>query len=242
MSIDNSIDHTSEINKIFLSIIKEGISESFSILLNIQEKKLINNIDLNYDEIRKEIESYFHKNIIKIIKEKIELPNKYMILEYFMYEISRIASETEKTKTKNFISDISEKAMLTKISNIIYRDESLNIFLSSQFEKILSNLKERLSKKGKKLDIEFCIKSVLNYISILSKNEKKNNRETNNDFDEIANINKIDFNHTFDIQFEQLFIKGNNEKIFILSEYDEAKVNFIDFSFKYNAIPVEYDI
>ena len=85
MSIDNSIDHTSEINKIFLSIIKEGISESFSILLNIQEKKLINNIDLNYDEIRKEIESYFHKNIIKIIKEKIELPNKYMILEYFMY-------------------------------------------------------------------------------------------------------------------------------------------------------------
>ena len=242
MSIDNSIDHTSEINKIFLSIIKEGISESFSILLNIQEKKLINNIDLNYDEIRKEIESYFYKNIIKIIKEKIELPNKYMILEYFMYEISRIASETEKTKTKNFISDISEKAMLTKISNITYRDESLNIFLSSQFEKILSNLKERLSKKGKKLDIKLCNKSVLNYISILSKNEKKNNREANNDFDEIVNINKIDFIHSFDIQFEQLFKKGNNEKIFILSEYDEAKANFIDFSFKYNAIPVEYDI
>ena len=239
MSIDNSIDHTSEINKIFLSIIKEGISESFSILLNIQEKKLINNIDLNYDEIRKEIESYFHKNIIKIIKEKIELPNKYIILEYFTYEISRIASETEKTKTKNFISDISEKAMLTKISNIIYRDESLNIFLSSQFEKILSNLKERLSKKGKKLDIEFCIKSVLNYISILSKNDMKNNREINNDFE---NINKIDFNHSFDIQFEQLFRKGYNEKIFILSEYDEAKANFIDFSFKCNAIPVEYDI
>jgi len=239
MSIDNSIDHTSEINKIFLSIIKEGISESFSILLNKQEKKLINNMHLNYDEIMKEIESYFYKNIIKIIKEKIELPNKYIILEYFTYEISRIASETEKTKTKNFISDISEKAMLTKISNIIYRDESLNIFLSSQFEKILSNLKERLSKKGKKLDIEFCIKSVLNYISILSKNEMKNNREINNDFE---NINKIDFNHSFDIQFEQLFRDGYNEKIFILSEYDEAKTNFIDFSFKCNAILVEYDI
>ena len=239
MSIDNSIDHTSEINKIFLSIIKEGISESFSILLNIQEKKLINNIDLNYDEIRKEIESYFHKNIIKIIKEKKELPNKYMILEYFMYEISRIASESEKTKIKNFISDIPEKAMLTKIGNITYRDASLNIFLSSQFEKILSNLKERLSKKGKKLDIEFCIKSVLNYISILSKNEMKNNGEINNDF---GNINKIDFTHSFDVQFEQLFRKGYNEKIFILSEYDEAKTNFIDFSFKCNAIPVEYDI
>ena len=239
MSIDNSIDHTSEINKIFLSIIKEGISESFSILLNIQEKKLINNIDLNYDEIRKEIESYFHKNIIKIIKEKIELPNKYIILEYFTYEISRIASETEKTKTKNFISDISEKAMLTKIDNITYRDASLNIFLSSQFEKILSNLKERLSKKGKKLDIELCNKSVFNYIRILSKNEMKNNGEINNDF---GNMNKIDFNHPFDIQFEQLFRKGYNEKIFILSEYDEAKANFIDFSFKCNAIPVEYDI
>lgn len=239
MSIDNSIDHTSEINKIFLSIIKEGISESFSILLNIQEKKLINNIDLNYDEIRKEIESYFHKNIIKIIKEKIELPNKYMILEYFMYEISRIASETEKTKIKNFISDIWEKAMLTKIGNITYRDASLNIFLSSQFEKILSNLKERLSKKGKKLDIELCNKSVFNYIRILSKNEMKNNGEINNDF---GNINKIDFTHSFDIQFEQLFRKGYNEKIFILSEYDEAKANFIDFSFKCNAIPVEYDI
>ena len=239
MSIDNSIDHTSEINKIFLSIIKEGISESFSILLNIQEKKLINNIDLNYDEIRKEIESYFHKNIIKIIKEKIELPNKYMILEYFMYEISRIASETEKTKIKNFISDILEKAMLTKIGNITYRDASLNIFLSSQFEKILSNLKERLSKKGKKLDIELCNKSVFNYIRILSKNEMKNNGEINNDF---GNINKIDFTHSFDIQFEQLFRKGYNEKIFILSEYDEAKANFIDFSFKCNAIPVEYDI
>ena len=237
MSIDNSIDHTSEINKIFLSIIKEGISESFSILLNIQEKKLINNIDLNYDEIRKEIESYFHKNIIKIIKEKIELPNKYMILEYFMYEISRIASETEKTKIKNFISDIWEKAMLTKIGNITYRDASLNIFLSSQFEKILSNLKERLSKKGKKL--ELCNKSVFNYIRILSKNEMKNNGEINNDF---GNINKIDFTHSFDIQFEQLFRKGYNEKIFILSEYDEAKANFIDFSFKCNAIPVEYDI
>lgn len=239
MSIDNSIDHTSEINKIFLSIIKEGISESFSILLNIQEKKLINNIDLNYDEIRKEIESYFHKNIIKIIKEKIELPNKYMILEYFMYEISRIASETEKTKIKNFISDIWEKAMLTKIGNITYRDASLNIFLSSQFEKILSNLKERLSKKGKKLDIELCNKSVFNYIRILSKNEMKNNGEINNDF---GNINKIDFTHSFDIQFEQLFRKVYNEKIFILSEYDEAKANFIDFSFKCNAIPVEYDI
>ena len=239
MSIDNSIDHTSEINKIFLSIIKEGISESFSILLNIQEKKLINNIDLNYDEIRKEIESYFHKNIIKIIKEKIELPNKYIILEYFTYEISRIASETEKTKIKNFISDISEKAMLTKIDNITYRDASLNIFLSSQFEKILSNLKERLSKKGKKLDIELCNKSVFNYIRILSKNEMKNNGEINNDF---GNMNKIDFNHPFDIQFEQLFRKGYNEKIFILSEYDEAKANFIDFSFKCNAIPVEYDI
>ena len=239
MSIDNSIDHTSEINKIFLSIIKEGISESFSILLNIQEKKLINNIDLNYDEIRKEIESYFHKNIIKIIKEKIELPNKYMILEYFMYEISRIASETEKTKIKNFISDIWEKAMLTKIGNITYIDASLNIFLSSQFEKILSNLKERLSKKGKKLDIELCNKSVFNYIRILSKNEMKNNGEINNDF---GNINKIDFTHSFDIQFEQLFRKGYNEKIFILSEYDEAKANFIDFSFKCNAIPVEYDI
>ena len=239
MSIDNSIDHTSEINKIFLSIIKEGISESISILLNIQEKKVINNIDSNYDEIRKEIESYFHKNIIKIIKEKIELPNKYMILEYFMYEISRIESETEKTKIKNFISDIWEKAMLTKIGNITYRDESLNIFLSSQFEKILSNLKERLSKKGKKLDIELCNKSVFNYIRILSKNEMKNNREINNDFE---NINKIDFNHSFDIQFEQLFRKGYNEKIFILSEYDEAKANFIDFSFKCNAIPVEYDI
>ena len=239
MSIDNSIDHTSEINKIFLSIIKEGISESFSILLNIQEKKLINNIDLNYDEIRKEIESYFHKNIIKIIKEKIELPNKYMILEYFMYEISRIASETEKTKIKNFISDIWEKAMLTKIGNITYRDASLNIFLSSQFEKILSNLKERLSKKGKKLDIELCNKSVFNYIRILSKNEMKNNGEINNDF---GNINKIDFTHSFDIQFEQLFRKVYNEKIFILSEYDDAKANFIDFSFKCNAIPVEYDI
>ena len=239
MSIDNSIDHTSEINKIFLSIIKEGISESFSILLNIQEKKLINNIYLNYDEIRKEIESYFYKNIIKIIKEKIELPNKYMILEYFMYEISRIASETEKTKIKNFISDISEKAMLTKIGNITYRDASLNIFLSSQFEKILSNLKERLSKKGKKLDIELCNKSVFNYIRILSKNEMKNNGEINNDF---GNINKIDFTHSFDIQFEQLFRKGYNEKIFILSEYDKAKANFIDFSFKCNAIPVEYDI
>ena len=239
MSIDNSIDHTSEINKIFLSIIKEGISESFSILLNIQEKKLINNIDLNYDEIRKEIESYFHKNIIKIIKEKIELPNKYMILEYFMYEISRIASETEKTKIKNFISDILEKAMLTKIGNITYRDASLNIFLSSQFEKILSNLKERLSKKGKKLDIELCNKSVFNYIRILSKNEMKNNGEINNDF---GNINKIEFTHSFDIQFEQLFRKGYNEKIFILSEYDEAKANFIYFSFKCNAIPVEYDI
>ena len=239
MSIDNSIDHTSEINKIFLSIIKEGISESISILLNIQEKKVINNIDSNYDEIRKEIESYFHKNIIKIIKEKIELPNKYMILEYFMYEISRIASETEKTKIKNFISDIWEKAMLTKIGNITYRDASLNIFLSSQFEKILSNLKERLSKKGKKLDIELCNKSVFNYIRILSKNEMKNNGEINNDF---GNMNKIDFNHSFDIQFEQLFRKGYNEKIFILSEYDEAKANFIDFSFKCNAIPVEYDI
>ena len=239
MSIDNSIDHTSEINKIFLSIIKEGISESFSILLNIQEKKLINNIDLNYDEIRKEIESYFHKNIIKIIKEKIELPNKYIILEYFTYEISRIASETEKTKIKNFISDIWEKAMLTKIGNITYRDASLNIFLSSQFEKILSNLKERLSKKGKKLDIELCNKSVFNYIRILSKNEMKNNGEINNDF---GNINKIDFTHSFDIQFEQLFRKVYNEKIFILSEYDEAKANFIDFSFKCNAIPVEYDI
>ena len=239
MSRDNSIDHTSEINKIFLSIIKEGISESFSILLNVREKKLINNIDLNYDEIRKEIESYFHKNIIKIIKEKKELPNKYMILEYFMYEISRIASESEKTKIKNFISDIWEKAMLTIIGNITYRDASLNIFLSSQFEKILSNLKERLSKKGKKLDIEFCIKSVLNYISILSKNEMKNNGEINNDF---GNINKIDFTHSFDIQFEQLFRKGYNEKIFILSEYDEAKANFIDFSFKCDAIPVEYDI
>ena len=167
------------------------------------------------------------------------MPNKYIILEYFTYEISRIASETEKTKTKNFISDISEKAMLTKISNIIYRDESPNIFLSSQFEKILSNLKERLSKKGKKLDIEFCIKSVLNYISILSKNDMKNNREINNDFE---NINKIDFNHSFDIQFEQLFRDGYNEKIYILSEYDEAKTNFIDFSFKCNAILVEYDI
>ena len=239
MSIDNSIDHTSEINKIFLSIIKEGISESFSILLNKQEKKLINNIHLNYDEIRKEIELYFYKNIIKIIKEKKELPNKYMILEYFMYEISRIASETEKTKIKNFISDIWEKAMLTKIGNITYRDESLNIFLSSQFEKILSNLKERLSKKGKKLDIELCNKSVFNYIRILSKNEMKNNGEINNDF---GNINKIDFTHSFDIQFEQLFRKGYNEKIFILSEYDEAKANFIDFSFKCNAIPVEYDI
>ena len=239
MSIDNSIDHTSEINKIFLSIIKEGISELFSMLLNKQEKKTTNNTHLNYDEIMKEIESYFYKNIIKIIKEKIEMPNKYIILEYFTYEISRIASETEKTKTKNFISDISEKAMLTKISNIIYRDESLNIFLSSQFEKILTNLKERLSKKGKKLDIEFCIKSVLNYISILSKNDMKNNREINNDFE---NINKIDFNHSFDIQFEQLFRDGYNEKIFILSEYDEAKTNFIDFSFKCNAILVEYDI
>ena len=239
MSIDNSIDHTSEINKIFLSIIKEGISESFSILLNKQEKKLINNIHLNYDEIRKEIESYFHKNIIKIIKEKIELPNKYMILEYFMYEISRIASETEKTKIKNFISDIWEKAMLTKIGNITYRYASLNIFLSSQFEKILSNLKERLSKKGKKLDIELCNKSVFNYIRILSKNEMKNNGEINNDF---GNMNKIDFNHSFDIQFEQLFRKGYNEKIFILSEYDEAKANFIYFSFKCNAIPFEYDI
>ena len=239
MSIDNSIDHISEINKIFLSIIKEGISESFSILLNKQEKKLINNIHLNYDEIRKEIELYFYKNIIKIIKEKIELPNKYMILEYFMYEISRIASETEKTKIKNFISDIWEKAMLTKIGNITYRDASLNIFLSSQFEKILSNLKERLSKKGKKLDIELCNKSVFNYIRILSKNEMKNNGEINNDF---GNINKIDFTHSFDIQFEQLFRKGYNEKIFILSEYDEAKANFIDFSFKCNAIPVEYDI
>ena len=237
MSIDNSIDHTSEINKIFLSIIKEGISESFSILLNKQEKKLINNIHLNYDEIRKEIELYFYKNIIKIIKEKIELPNKYIILEYFTYEISRIASETEKTKIKKFISDISEKAMLTKIGNITYRDASLNIFLSSQFEKILSNLKERLSKKGKKL--ELCNKSVFNYIRILSKNEMKNNGEINNDF---GNINKIDFTHSFDIQFEQLFRKGYNEKIFILSEYDEAKANFIDFSFKCNAIPVEYDI
>ena len=162
-----------------------------------------------------------------------------MILEYFMYEISRIASETEKTKIKNFISDISEKAMLTKISNITYRDESLNIFLSSQFEKIMSNLKEKLSKKGKKLDIELCNKSVFNYIRILSKNEMKNNGEINNDF---GNINKIDFNHSFDIQFEQLFRKGYNEKIFILSEYDEAKANFIYFSFKCNAIPFEYDI
>ena len=240
MSTDNSIDHTSEINKIFLSIIEEGISESFSILLNKQEKKLINNIHLNYDEIRKEIESYFYKNIIKIIKEKIETPNKYIIFQYFTYEISRIASETEKTKTKNFISDISEKAMLTKISNITYRDESLN--LSSQFDKILSNLTERLSKKGKKLDIELCNKSVFNYIRILSKNEKKNNREINDDLDEIVNIHKIDFNHSFDIQYEQLFRKGYNEKTFILSEYNEAKANFIDFSFKCNAIPIEYDI
>lgn len=148
------------------------------------------------DNIKKKLKSSFHKNIIKIINNKIKKAySDKNIKENFFNNLPQsfirnvnISENQEKMemkfgqllinwddeknkKTKKFLdknSDLSEKSNWNLIQNMTYKELLEAFFLSEEFEKSIIALKTK-AEKSKKKDKKVSSQYIENYINIALK-------------------------------------------------------------------------
>ena len=205
------------------------------------------------DNIKKKLKSSFHKNIIKIINNKIKKAySDKNIKENFFNNLPQsfirnvnISENQEKMemkfgqllinwddeknkKMKKFLDknpDLSEKSNWNLIQNMTYKELLEAFFLSEEFEKSIIALKTK-AEKSKKKDKKVSSQYIENYINIALKYiDFFSSPNTNEDLE----ISKKNNNSllSLDKEYNELFgDKDYNSKIMITPENDIAPSKF----------------
>ena len=208
------------------------------------------------DNIKKKLKSSFHKNIIKIINNKIKKAySDKNIKENFFNNLPQsfirnvnISENQEKMemkfgqllinwddeknkKTKKFLDknpDLSEKSNWNLIQNMTYKKLLEAFFLSEEFEKSIIALKTK-AEKSKKKDKKVSSQYIENYINIALKYIDFFSSPINNKDLEIPKKknNSFLFESSFDGECNEFFgDEDYNSKIMITPENDIAPSKF----------------
>ena len=168
--------------------------DKFVVCKAIEDVKKV--IYIRPDNIRKKIKSSFHKNIIKIINNKIKkaysdknIKKNFFnnLPQSFIRNINRSENQIKMDKTfeqllvnwddkknKKIIkfldenNEISEKSNWNLIKNMTYKDLLKAFFLSEEFEKSIIALKTK-AEKSKKKEKNVSPQYIENYINIALK-------------------------------------------------------------------------
>ena len=205
------------------------------------------------DNIKKKLKSSFHKNIIKIINNKIKKAySDKNIKENFFNNLPQsfirninISENQEKMemkfgqllinwddeknkKTKKFLDknpDLSEKSNWNLIQNMTYKKLLEAFFLSEEFEKSIIALKTK-AEKSKKKDKKVSSQYIENYINIALKYIDFFSSPINNEDLEISKKNNNSL-LSIDSECNELFgDEDYNSKIMITPENDIAPSKF----------------
>jgi hypothetical protein len=205
------------------------------------------------DNIKKKLKSSFHKNIIKIINNKIKkaYSDKNIKENFFInlpqsfirnVNISENSTKMEmkfgqllinwddekNKKTKKFLDknpDLSEKSNWNLIQNMTYKELLEAFFLSEEFEKSIIALKTK-AEKSKKKDKKVSSQYIENYINIALKYIDFFSSPINNEDLEISKKNNNSL-LSLDNECNELFgDEDYNSKIMITPENDIAPSKF----------------
>ena len=205
------------------------------------------------DNIKKKLKSSFHKNIIKIINNKIKkaYSDKNIKENFFInlpqsfirnVNISENSTKMEmkfgqllvnwddekNKKTKKFLDknpDLSEKSNWNLIQNMTYKELLEAFFLSEEFEKSIIALKTK-AEKSKKKDKKVSSQYIENYINIALKYIDFFSSPINNEDLEISKKNNNSL-LSLDSECDELFGDEDcNSKIMITPENDIAPSKF----------------
>ena len=205
------------------------------------------------DNIKKKLKSSFHKNIIKIINNKIKkaYSDKNIKENFFInlpqsfirnVNISENSTKMEmkfgqllvnwddekNKKTKKFLDknpDLSEKSNWNLIQNMTYKELLEAFFLSEEFEKSIIALKTK-AEKSKKKDKKVSSQYIENYINIALKYIDFFSSPINNEDLEISKKNNNSL-LSLDNEYNELFgHEDYNSKIMITPENDIAPSKF----------------
>ena len=205
------------------------------------------------DNIKKKLKSSFHKNIIKIINNKIKkaysdknikenffnnLPQSFIRninisenktkMEMKFGQLLINWDDEKNKKTKKFLDknpDLSEKSNWNLIQNMTYKKLLEAFFLSEEFEKSIIALKTK-AEKSKKKDKKVSSQYIENYINIALKYIDFFSSPINNEDLEISKKNN---NSLFPLDSECNESFGDedyNSKIMITPENDIAPSKF----------------
>ena len=205
------------------------------------------------DNIKKKLKSSFHKNIIKIINNKIKkaysdknikenffnnLPQSFIRninisenktkMEMKFGQLLINWDDEKNKKTKKFLDknpDLSEKSNWNLIQNMTYKKLLEAFFLSEEFEKSIIALKTK-AEKSKKKDKKVSSQYIENYINIALKYIDFFSSPINNEDLEISKKNNNSL-LSLDSECNELFgDEDYNSKIMITPENDIAPSKF----------------
>lgn len=205
------------------------------------------------DNIKKKLKSSFHKNIIKIINNKIKkaysdknikenffnnLPQSFIRninisenktkMEMKFGQLLINWDDEKNKKTKKFLDknpDLSEKSNWNLIQNMTYKELLEAFFLSEEFEKSIIALKTK-AEKSKKKDKKVSSQYIENYINIALKYIDFFSSPINNEDLEISKKNNNSL-LSLDRECNELFgDEDYNSKIMITPENDIAPSKF----------------
>jgi hypothetical protein len=205
------------------------------------------------DNIKKKLKSSFHKNIIKIINNKIKkaysdknikenffnnLPQSFIRninisenktkMEMKFGQLLINWDDEKNIKTKKFLDknpDLSEKSNWNLIQNMTYKELLEAFFLSEEFEKSIIALKTK-AEKSKKKDKKVSSQYIENYINIALKYIDFFSSPINNEDLEISKKNNNSL-LSIDSECNELFgDEDYNSKIMITPENDIAPSKF----------------
>ena len=205
------------------------------------------------DNIKKKLKSSFHKNIIKIINNKIKkaysdknikenffnnLPQSFIRnvnisenktkMEMKFGQLLINWDDEKNKKTKKFLDknpDLSEKSNWNLIQNMTYKELLEAFFLSEEFEKSIIALKTK-AEKSKKKDKKVSSQYIENYINIALKYIDFFSSPINNEDLEISKKNNNSLLSPDSECKESFGDEDYNSKIMITPENDIAPSKF----------------
>ena len=240
--------------------------DKFVVCKDIEEIK--NVIYIRPDNIRKKIKSSFHKNIIKIINNKIKnalsdkkikkyffnnLPQSFirninrsenqMKMDITFEKLLRILGDENNKKIIKFLDEkheISEKSNWNLIKNMKYKELLQAFFLSEEFEKSIIALKTK-SEKSQKKEKKVSSQYIENYINIALKYiDFYSSPNTNEDLEIQIDSDSFSFEGAFDNEYIKLLGEPkDNSKVFITPENNNPPLYFKKPSIELSFIALE---
>ena len=227
--------------------------DKFVVCKAIEDVKKV--IYIRPDNIRKKIKSSFHKNIIKIINNKIKkaysdknIKKNFFnnLPQSFIRNINRSENQIKMDKTfeqllvnwddkknKKIIkfldenNEISEKSNWNLIKNMTYKDLLKAFFLSEEFEKSIIALKTK-AEKSKKKEKNVSPQYIENYINIALKYiDFFSSPNTFKDLEIPIDSDSFSFEGVFDNEYIKLLGEPkDNSEAFITPENNNPPLYF----------------